>query len=417
MFSRRQFLTRTLQGSSLVALGGAVPQFVARTAHAAKAGKDNVLVVVQMSGGNDGLNTVIPVGNDEYHKARPTLRYTREQVIKVNDDLGLNPGMRGLEPLLQAGNLAIVQGVGYPNPNRSHFESMDIWHTADPRLRIQTGWLGRTAPELKVRKGIPILHLGGGRLPLALKGALGSAVSVKDTQSYQLNLGGGSRHKARRKLLDELTQPSRESKDSGLLNFVQRRQTEMLTTIDELKEVLSSTSNRRFLRRGDGRFAPYGRGSLPHQLQLVAELIKKGFGTRVFYVSISGFDTHSRQKDEHRTLLAALADGIGEFYRTLKEAGHDKRVRVMTFSEFGRRVRENGSKGTDHGAASCMFVAGPSVKGGVVGKHPSLKELDAGDLKYHTDFRQVYATLLDNWLDCDSKTVLGGKFGHLKALV
>jgi uncharacterized protein (DUF1501 family) len=155
---------------------------------------------------------------------------------------------------------------------------------------------------------------------------------------------------------------------------------------------------------------------LPIKLNLIANLINKNFGTRVFYTMIDGFDTHSAQADQHRRLLAEVADGVTNFFQTLKSGGNDKRVLVMTFSEFGRRVQENGSRGTDHGAASCLFVAGPGVKGGPVGKHPSLSDLDAGDLKYHTDFRQVYATLLDKWLACDSQAVLGGTFEHIDLL-
>jgi uncharacterized protein (DUF1501 family) len=155
---------------------------------------------------------------------------------------------------------------------------------------------------------------------------------------------------------------------------------------------------------------------LSQKLQLIAGLIARGFGTRLFYVSLDGFDTHAGQAPTHQRLLADLADSISNFFRTLKSTGHDTRVRLITFSEFGRRVQENDSKGTDHGAASCLFVAGPSVKGGVVGKHPSLSDLDAGDLKYHTDFRRIYATLLDSWLGCDSKAVLGTKWDHVKEL-
>ncbi|MCI0701712.1 MAG: DUF1501 domain-containing protein, partial [Planctomycetia bacterium] len=167
---------------------------------------------------------------------------------------------------------------------------------------------------------------------------------------------------------------------------------------------------------GPNRVRGFG-GGLLQKFQLIAGLIARGFGTRIFYVSLDGFDTHAGQAQEHQRRLSELATGIGEFFRELKETGHDSRVRVMTFSEFGRRVNENGSKGTDHGAASCMFVTGPSVKGGVVGKHPSLSDLDTdNDLKYHTDFRRVYATLLDGFLNCDSKAVLGAKWDHVKEL-
>jgi uncharacterized protein (DUF1501 family) len=416
MFTRRQFLTRTLQGSSLVAFGSLVPEFLANTAHAAEKGKDTVLVVIEMTGGNDGLNTVIPYTDDLYHKYRKTLRLTKDRVMPLNDHLGLNPGMRGFRQMWDQGQLAVVQGVGYPNPDRSHFESMDIWQTADPRRNIKTGWLGRSVNELQGQGGfIPILHVGSDRQPLAVQGTPGGAVSLNDRQAFKLELGGGTvaQQTARRKLLEELSTP--DDKGDDILQFVRLRQLRTMTSVERLQEILSKQRQQTNVFYGaEGR--AYGANSLPIQLQLVANLILTGFGTRIFYVSLDGFDTHSSQADAHRQLLAQLADGISNLFNLLKNGGHDKRVLVMTFSEFGRRVQENNSKGTDHGAASCLFVAGPALKGGIVGEHPSLKELDSGDLKYALDFRRVYATLLDTWLNCDSKAVLGDKFEHVDGL-
>ncbi len=417
MLSRRQFLTRSLQGASLLSLGSVVPQFIARTAMAAEPGKDNILVVVEMNGGNDGLNTVIPYADDLYPKFRDSLRQTKDQVVKINDHIGLNSGMRSFDRLLQRGELAVVQGVGYPNPERSHFESMDTWQSADPTRKNTTGWLGRSVNELhNTTGGIPIMHVGPNRLPLALQGATGGAISVNNQVPYRLEMGGGDpdHQKARRKLLEDLAQPAKDDAAS-LADFVYRREVQTLTTLDRLQEVLKGTNTGQFAGFGpDGR--PYGPNALPQKLQLIAQLIQKGFGTRVFYVMRDGFDTHSDQAQQHKNLLAEVADGVTTFFETLRQTGHDKRVRLMTFSEFGRRVQENASKGTDHGAASCLFVAGPGVKGGAVGDHPSLSDLDAGDLKFHTDFRRVYATLLDSWLGCDSRTVLGGKFDPIDAL-
>src|SRR5919204_37116 len=211
MFTRRQFLIRTLQGSSLVALGAAVPQFVARTAQAATPGKDNVLVVLELSGGNDGLNTVIPYADDLYHKARPTLHQTKDVVIRLDDHVGLHSGMQGLRPLWEQGQLAVVQGVGYPNPDRSHFEAMDIWQSADPKRLTKTGWLGRGAAEFKGGGGVPLLHVGAGNMPLALAGPAGGvAVSVNDVNSFRLTITGGkaSEQSARRRLLTDLSAPA-----------------------------------------------------------------------------------------------------------------------------------------------------------------------------------------------------------------
>jgi uncharacterized protein (DUF1501 family) len=413
MFTRRQFL----QSSSLLALGSVVPEFIANTAQAAEKGKDNILVVIEMNGGNDGLNTVIPFNDDLYHKYRPKLGYKKDQVVRLNDQLGLNPGMGNFRQLWDQGQLAVVQGVGYPNPDRSHFESMDIWQTADPHRNIKTGWLGRSVNELQGQGGfVPILHIGGGRQPPAVQGTPGGAVSINNRQPFKLELGGGTvaQHKARRKLLEELSAPEQGDNASDILQFVRLRQLRTMTSVERLQELL--TRQRLQPNPIYGPDGPYQANSLPVQLQLVANLIITGFGTRIFYVMIDGFDTHSTQADAHRKLLAQVSFGITNMFNLLKNGGHDKRVLVMTYSEFGRRVQENSSKGTDHGAASCLFVAGPALKGGIIGEHPSLKDLDSGDLKYALDFRRVYATLLDTWLHCDSKAVLGGKFEHLEGL-
>jgi uncharacterized protein (DUF1501 family) len=384
-----------------------VPQFVFRTAQAAAPGKDNILVVLEMSGGNDGLNTVIPYADDLYHKVRPTLRQTKNVVIRLDDHVGLHSNMRGLQPLWEQGQLAVVQGVGYPNPNRSHFEAMDIWQSADPKGLTKTGWLGRATTEMKNNSGgVPILHLGPNGLPLALKGtSSGGAVSINNKHDFRLEMAGGEegRQKARRRLLEDLSKTEGGADD--LTAFVRRRQIQTLTAVETLRGLLEGPNA-----------IPWQSGGLQQKLQLIAGLIAKGFGTRIFYLNLDGFDTHADQGPAHAKLLGELADSIGSFFQTLKTTGHANRVRLMTFSEFGRRVQENNSRGTDHGAASCLFVVGPSVKGGVVGKHPSLSDLDAGDLQFHTDFRRVYATLLDGWLACDSKAVLGEEWDHVKEL-
>ncbi len=408
MFTRRQFLQRTLQASSLVALGHLVPGFVVNTARAADAGKDTVLILIEMTGGNDGLNMVIPYTDDLYYKARPTLGVKKEQAIKVTDSIGLNPGLRPLDPLLQQGELAVVQGVGYPNPNRSHFESMDVWQSAEvDRKPSGTGWLGRGVADLQDRRGgIPALHLGAEKLPLALQGAPSGVVSLNAQQPFKLNLGGeAKRQKTRKQLLMELALEDAPD-HNDLFQFVQRRQVQTYTNVETLQELV-------------GRLQPtgqFGPTALGRKMELIAQLINRGLGTRIFYVALDGFDTHSGQAEAHARLFAELGQALAGLFAVLRQTGQDKRVLVMTYSEFGRRVQENGSRGTDHGAGSCLFVAGPGVKAGLVGKHPSLSDLDAGDLKHHTDFRQVYATLLDGWLGCDSKNILGGEFRHLDLL-
>jgi uncharacterized protein (DUF1501 family) len=421
MLNRRQFLGRTLAGTSLLSVGTLVPQFIARTALAAEAGsKETVLVIIEMTGGNDGLNTVIPYADDLYHKNRPTLRQTKQQVVVVDDHVGLNSGMKGLEPMLKEGHVAIVQGVGYPNPDRSHFESMDVWQSADPKRATPNGWVARSVADLQDKKGnVPVMQIGEKRLPLALQGAPGGVVSINSTVPYKLDLGtqDPGRQKVRRQLLEELAKPAEAAERDDLLQFVQRRQLQTYTTLDRLQDLLKNQqqmTQNGFFSQATGRF--YQGNTLPTKLNLIAQIIQRNFGTRVFYVAMDGYDTHSSQADMHRNLLGEVADGIANFFNVLKNSKDDSRVLVMTFSEFGRRVQENGSRGTDHGAGSCLFVAGPGVKGGAITPHPSLSDLDAGDLKHHTDFRQVYATLLDKWLACDSRAVLNGEFKHLDML-
>lgn len=410
MLNRRDFLARSLKASTLLAVGPAVPGFLTRTAHAAERGKDTVLVVVELSGGNDGLNTVIPFADDLYHKARPTLRLGRNDVIRVNDQLALNNALMGLQSLLSGGNLGIVQGVGYPNPDRSHFESMDIWQTADPARQTATGWLARSVPSLDDQKvGVPALQVGAERLPLALQGAAGGVVSLNQQVPYQLNLGDvEGRKQPRKRLIEDLANPANAAAGDDLLDFVRRRQVQTYATIDRLKEVLDG-----YQKEDKRNTAP---NSLTGKLDLVARLISQGFETRIFYVSLEGFDTHARQADSHGDLLRELGQAVGQMFGKLKETKHDERVILMTFSEFGRRVKENSSRGTDHGAASCMFVAGPAVAGGPIGNHPKLDDLDSGDLRHAIDFRRVYATLLDQWLGCNSQTILAGKFDHVPLL-
>ena len=330
--------------------------------------------------------------------------------------------MRSFGQLLERGELAIVQGVGYPNPDRSHFESMDIWQSADPKRKIRSGWIARSATDLGDKQGnVPIMQVGQKELPLALQGAPGAVVSINDQRPYHLNLGPGdvAHHKERRNLLEDVAKPDAGGDD--LLQFVRRRQVQTYTTLDKIQEVLNAPSNGGVPvpQPGRGFNFNFAGGPLSSKLQLVARMIDKGFGTRVFYVNLDGFDTHANQVAMHQQLLQQLSDAVFGFFETLRtNKGHDKRVLVMTFSEFGRRAHENGSKGTDHGSGSCLFVAGPGVKAGPVNKHPGLRpeDLDSGDVKWNTDFRRVYATLLDKWLGCDSMTILNGKFEHLDLL-
>lgn len=400
MLDRRSFL-RT---SSLLAVGATVPEFLVRTARAAPAGKDTVLVVLELTGGNDGLNTVVPVADDLYYKNRPTLGIPAKRVLKVDDHVGLHPRLDGLHALHKDGQLAVVQGVGYPNPDRSHFESMDVWQSADPTRKTTTGWVARSTPQFGSGKGVPAMFLGPDKLPLALQGAPGGVLSVDKPQEFALNLTGpADRQAARRKLIEDLTAGPTDGDD--LTAFVRRRQLQAFASADTIKKAIAESG-----KKDAGAVQVNDARNLNEKLNLVATLIRSEFGTRVFYVALDGFDTHSKQADEHGNLLGQMGDAVRNFFTRLKETKHDERVLLMTYSEFGRRVKENGSRGTDHGAASCLFVAGPGVRGGAVNPHPRLADLDGGDLRFAIDFRRVYATLLDGWLGADSRAVLGARF-------
>jgi uncharacterized protein (DUF1501 family) len=421
MSNRRDFLKTTLGASSLLAVGGMVPEFLANTARAAdkdekKDKKDTVLVVIELAGGNDGLNTVAPYGDDLYQKARPTLAFAKKEVQKLDDYHGLHPRMVEMKRLYDEKRLAVIQGVGYPNPDRSHFESMDIWQLADPKRAHASGWLARTIPGMTVKDaGVPGMYLGTERLPVAMQGADGGVISLADRASFRLQLSGNAA--TRKTLIEDLNGGSDDPAKADLAAFVRKRQLQTYTSLQKIEEALREAggsgrgTTNEFVNGRLVRNDPDDLNSLGGKLGLIGRLIQKNLGTRLYYVQLGGFDTHSGQSEMHGKLLGELSSAVGNFFNALGE--NSERVALMTYSEFGRRVKENGSRGTDHGSGSCMFVAGSQVVGGLVGKHPSLSDLTDGDIKYHTDFRRVYATLLEDWLGVDSKGVLGEPFEKL----
>jgi uncharacterized protein (DUF1501 family) len=394
MLCRRAFL----KSSALVALAPTVPGFLVQTARAARAERDSrILVVVQLDGGNDGINTVVPFKDDGYAKHRKVLRLPTAGLIDVNDHVGLHPAMAGAGKLLESGRLAIVQGVGYPNPNRSHFESMAIWHTArfDPEERNGLGWLGRALddqrrPEARRPDSV---FVGGAQLPAALRGRRCVVSSLTRPEDFLI--------------APEVKAPpgGDAPPQEDLAAFVRRATLDAYTTADRMAEVLG--------RREDG--AGYPTTALAGDLRLMARLIKADAGTRVYYTRQSGYDTHSAQLGTHAALLGELAGAMQAFLDDLAAAKLADRVVLLTFSEFGRTVKENGSAGTDHGTAGPVLLAGRPIKAGVVGSTPSLLELDPrhGDLKMGLDFRRVYATVLEDWLGLPSKSSLGQAFEKL----
>ncbi len=397
MLSRRAFLNATLRNSSLIALAPTVPGFLAQAARAAAPERDGqVLVVIQLDGGNDGINTVVPFGDEGYARYRKTLRLSQDQLIKINDQVGLNPGMRAAATLLESGRLAVVPGVGYPNPNRSHFQSMAIWQSArlDPEEHNGPGWLGRgldTTPR-PVDGQASSLYLGSGAPPLALRGRRAVASALERIDDVILDAPIGS------------TGMSAEEND--LAAFVRRSTLDAYTTADRIAE----------LARGRDSSTRYPSTPLAERLQLAARLLKGGYGARVFYTSQSGYDTHALQLPRHFSLLTELSEALRAFLDDLANAGLAERVLVLCFSEFGRRVEENGSAGTDHGTAGPLFLAGPRVKPGLAAPMPSLLDLEEGDLKMTVDFRRVYATILESWLGISSPAPLNGTFEPLPFL-
>jgi uncharacterized protein (DUF1501 family) len=416
MMTRREFLTK---GLTIVAAGATAPMFLTRTALALNNPWDQALtssapgrpdwptlVVIQMGGGNDGLNTLVPFAHDEYYRARPRLAVPQDKVIHLTDEVGLHPGLAPLKEIYDDGRLSIIQGVGYPNPNRSHFRSMEIWHTADPAgTGPRTGWLGRLfdseCPNCGETAGITLSP----DVPLAMQAASGHVVAFDNPLNFAFHplLGGGQQEI---EAFRQLIQPVRGEEPT--VDFL---------THTEMNALLASADIRKIADRlRDDSGEAYPKDPFAQKLHIVAELVAAGAPTRVYYVSIGGFDTHAAQAGRHDQLLTTLGAGLGAFVADIKQKGIQDKILVMTFSEFGRRVAENASSGTDHGTAAPMLLIGSSVAPGVHGIQPSLSDLDQGDLKFQVDFRSVYATVLEQWLSVKSDAILGGRFPTLEIL-
>ncbi len=387
MLSRRDFLGR----SALVALAPTVPLFLTRSLRAAVPQRDGrVLVVVQLGGGNDGLNTVVPFKDKSYLKNRKILRLPEKQLHKINDQVALHPALGDAMKLLESKRLTIVQGVGYPNPSRSHDRSMAVWQTArfDPEEHKGHGWLGR-ALDLDAA---PSLFIGTSATPIALRGRRSAASTLSRLEEFHLNGDAAAvRTMASAAPADDLT------------GFVHRSFLDAYTTCDRLAEVA---------RVQDGG-ASYPSSGLANRLQLIARLLKTGFAARVYYTSQGGYDTHAAQLFTHANLLRELGGAVRAFLDDLAAARLAERVAVLVFSEFGRQVRENAGGGTDHGTAAPVFLAGAGVQSGLVGTAPNLLDLVGNAPKMTMDFRRVYATVLEDWLGMPSKDALGGAFERL----
>jgi uncharacterized protein (DUF1501 family) len=411
MFSRREFLRDSLYSSTLAALAPTIPAFLADTARAAEAKRDGrVLVVIQLDGGNDGINTVVPFADEGYAKYRKALRLPKDRLFKINNEIGLHPAMRDAAHLLESGRLAIVQGVSYPNPSRSHFQSMAIWHSANAKLprsdaadaerKAALGWIGQALDGGgRPADGSPgAMYVGAGSLPPALRSRRSAATAMVRPEDSILKL---KTQASRAGSVSDGSSVAHASGSSGdLAAFVERSTLDAYAASERMAEVIR-------VRDGDVRYPATG---LAERMKIIARLLKGGVGTRVFYTAQGPYDTHYVQLSLHADLLGELSGALRAFLDDLAAAKLADRVLALCFSEFGRRVQENGSQGTDHGTAGPVFLAGPGVRAGLVGEAPKLLDLEDGDLKMGIDFRRVYAAVLENWLQLPAQTALGGAF-------
>ena len=372
---RRDFLQR----SALVSLTPAIPTFLAKTAVADLPDDDGrILVVIEMAGGNDGINTVVPYQDEGYAKYRDKLRIPKDDLIKLSGDLALHPRLRTASKLFEADRLSIVHGVGYPNPNRSHFESQRIWHAGsvekEPR-NSGNGWLGDAIGLDEVSKGPHAIHIGKDELPVALRGRRCNTTSIARTDDLRL------------RLQDPISSPQPETTQAELADFVTRTVNDAYSSAKELAESAQKENAAR-----------YPGSRLGKRLRTIGQLIKMDTAARVFYTTQAGYDTHASQLNTHANLLGELSSSLGAFMDDMRDSGIEDRVVVLAFSEFGRRVEENQSLGTDHGTAGPVFLCGTQLAKRQYSVPPSLTDLVDGDLKHAVDFRQIYASLLTDWL-------------------
>ena len=402
--SRREFVRNAAIGSAVVTFGTNAP-WALQHAAAATTDQERILVVVEMAGGNDGLNSVVMHSDPAYKKARPEIAIAKDDTLSITKEIGFHPGMQGFADLLEQSKLAIVQGVGYENPNRSHFESMDIWHSCQRKDEARSdGWVGRflETKGLGATADPSALHLGNDKQPLALRSMDIRVPSIQDLKQFRLNVGD---RESLREAISELSGSQRKLQND-LLGFVQSSSVNAIETSERMESA-------------GVKYKPaheYPKNGLGKKLETVAKLIVAGLATKIYYVRIDGFDTHARQPDAHASLLREVASSVNALVSDLSAKGFGDRLLVMCFSEFGRRVAENASAGTDHGTAGPVFLAGNHVNAGLIGEHPSLQDLEQGDIKHHTDFRQVYAAVLEKWMACPSEPILGKRYIPVNAI-
>lgn len=395
MSTRRTFIKRSILGTAGTLL---IPNFLKALESDTISSNGKKIVIIQLSGGNDGLNTIIPYKNDLYYKFRPGLAIAPDRVLKATGDLGFHPALAKLNALYDQGYLAVLNNVGYPNPDRSHFRSMDIWQTASGSdAYLSSGWIGRYLDSncstcRAAREAIEV----DDTLSLALKGESIKGIAMKNPDKLYKGVHNNLFHSIAR-------ENTSMSIDGSSLQYLYKTMAETVSSAEFIhdKAKVSRTQS------------SYPQNDFSNRLKTVAELISSGVDTHIYYVSMPGFDTHVNQANQHERLLTTYAEGVHAFVTDLGEEKM-KDVLILTFSEFGRRVAQNASGGTDHGTANNVFLMSGSLKQkGFLNETPDLSSLDQGDLIHNIDFRRIYATILNKWLEVPPEKILRGSFNSL----
>jgi uncharacterized protein (DUF1501 family) len=399
--NRREFLKLSAKGIVALGLSETVLELLAESlgqaaiVNASAIGKRS-LVVVQLTGGNDGINTIVPYGNGAYYDFRPTVSYKQSEILPINEMIGFQSSLDGFRNIYNEGKLAIIQGVGYPDPNRSHFRAQEIWQTAAPGSFEKTGWLGRYL-DLVNGQGDPLAALAVGSPSSVFYSAKNEVALINDVRSFRITMN---------------LKKEEESKRDMLIENMYRNSSALLTTISQhgISAIKASKKLTQTVQYKEASSLFPSKSGFSQKLSFIADCIQSKLDTKVYFTDYSGFDEHEGERSTHANLLRTLDKNIYAFYQDLKLRGILDQTIVLFYSEFGRRIKENGSGGTDHGTAAPVFIMGGNVKGGVYGENPNFNNLDVyGDFLHEIDFRSVYATLLDQWLGVPSKDILFGK--------
>ncbi len=405
--NRRDFLKTTVGALAAAPL---MPHMVLNSALAQHASAvpstDPILIVIQLAGGNDGLNTIVPYGSGLYYSDRPNIAVPAKSVLPIDGTVGFNPNLKALKTLFDAGKVAVIQGVGYDNPSRSHFQGTSIWETANTTGVSTTGWLGRFLDAELAGSKNPLTAIALGPLtPQTLQSTRVPVTSIDTVANFRFQVA----RQSSTAILDAFSRmyAGTAKPNPDYLAIVRSAGSDAQQGVHDLATIVTNYKST----------VQYPPSVLARELQTVAQIISANLGTRIFHVTVSGFDDHVAEVYTHANLLKALGDSMSAFYADLTAQGKADQVISMTFSEFGRRVRENAGRGTDHGTAAPLFIMGGKIKGGMYGADPILSNLDDnGDLKYGVDFRSVYGTVLDGWLGANSKDILGGSYERLPFL-